>query len=429
MDSVELSILKLFLFPENYKKYGSFLRSDFLAANNRVLGTVFSALNDYYSSDSRQKPEGGSQVSGIDSSKVLSSTDLQLLVLNAYPAMPQAEKELLGKLCKSLDELSVDPAHAERYVAIHIERIRAQELASLGVRVAEGKEPFSKLLDLVKTYGTDVREELKDEFVTDDLGELLRSHVETGGLHWRLSTLNKMIGPLRKGDFGFVFARPETGKTTFLASEVTFMAEKSERPVLWVNNEENGGKVKLRCYEAYFGKPLKAIMSQREHYFEDYKKAMGGRIRLYDKPFTHRKDVERVCQQISPSLIVFDQIDKIRGFDSDRYDLEMKAVYQWSRELAKEYGPVIGICQAGASGEGKAYLTMDDVDSSKTAKQGEADWILGIGKTHKEGMEAVRHLHVMKNKLVGDMETDESIRHGKADILILPQIARYADYE
>lgn len=71
---------------------------------------------------------------------------------------------------------------------------------------------------------------------------------------------------------------------------------------------------------------------------------------------------------------------------------------------------------------------MENVANAKTAKQAEADWILGIGATHAEGFEFVRHLHLSKNKLTGDEDSDPDLRHGKCDVLIKPQIARYEDY-
>ncbi|MEX5624037.1 hypothetical protein ABFV62_28325, partial [Pseudomonas syringae] len=61
--------------------------------------------------------------------------------------------------------------------------------------------------------------------MSTDLESLLSKTYDGGGLSFRLSALRKMLGPLRKGNFGFIFARPETGKTTFLASEITHMAE------------------------------------------------------------------------------------------------------------------------------------------------------------------------------------------------------------
>ena len=82
----------------------------------------------------------------------------------------------------------------------------------------------------------------------------------------------------------------------------------------------------------------------------------------------------------------------------------------------------------GGTGDGKKFLTMNDVDSSHTAKQGEADWMLGIGKTYEHGSEEIRYLHLCKNKLQGDIDTNPDMRHGKWEVLIQPNIARYRDY-
>ena len=71
---------------------------------------------------------------------------------------------------------------------------------------------------------------------------------------------------------------------------------------------------------------------------------------------------------------------------------------------------------------------MENVANAKTAKQAEADWILGIGASHADGFEYVRHLHASKNKLPGDEDSDPLMRHGKIDCIIEPEIARYSDY-
>jgi hypothetical protein len=162
-----------------------------------------------------------------------------------------------------------------------------------------------------------------------------------------------------------------------------------------------------------------------QHNKDKFQNLTGGRIKIYDDAGMSRRSVEARCKELNPSLIILDQIDKIKGFDADRYDLQMKAIYQWARELSKRYGPVIAICQAGGTGEGKKWLSMIDVDSSHTSKQGEADYIVGIGKSHEEGMQEVRFLNISKNKLMGDEDTLPDLRHGKAEVLIKAQIARY----
>jgi hypothetical protein len=137
--------------------------------------------------------------------------------------------------------------------------------------------------------------------------------------------------------------------------------------------------------------------------------------------------VERICKRYNPSLLLYDQLPKVKGFAADRDDLRLGAIYQWARELSKEYAPSIGVCQAGGTAEGQKWLNMDHVANSSTSVQAEADWILGIGKQHTEGTEFIRYLSICKNKLLGDVDSLEHLRHGRSEVLIEPEIARYKD--
>lgn len=169
------------------------------------------------------------------------------------------------------------------------------------------------------------------------------------------------------------------------------------------------------------------MFGNREQSKKLYKDLTGDRVKIVDKANIYKQDVERICERMQPALIVFDQIDKVKGFNADREDLRLGSIYQWARELAKTYCPVIGVTQADGSGEGKKRLTMENVANAKTAKQAEADWILGIGKVNDPGYEYVRTLHLSKNKLAGDECTIPELRHGTRDVIIDPIIARYED--
>jgi hypothetical protein len=70
---------------------------------------------------------------------------------------------------------------------------------------------------------------------------------------------------------------------------------------------------------------------------------------------------------------------------------------------------------------------MSNVANAKTSKQAEADWILGIGKVNDPGYENVRYLHLSKNKLMGDEDSKPDQRHGRREVIIRPDIARYVD--
>ncbi len=307
-------------------------------------------------------------------------------------------------------------------------RAKALQLARLALQASEGTIPFEDVQQRYESLqvASPQAEDWKSYLVTNSLTKLSTDLQETPGLRWRLSSLNRALGSLRKGNFGFIFARPETGKTTFLASELSFMAEQTERPLLWFNNEQAGEEVQERIFQASLGIQREALYAEIEDNQKRYDPIKDKLLLVDDGNLTKGK-VEAICKEVNPSLIVVDQIDNVKGFKADRPDLEFKEIYQWARELAKTYGPTIGVCQAGASGEDKKWLTMNDVDSSKTSKQGAADWILGIGKIHEQGYEQVRFLHLIKNKLPGDKDRDSRERHGKWQVLIQPEIARYAD--
>lgn len=314
-------------------------------------------------------------------------------------------------------------------------RLQAFELAKVCIAVSDGDKPPAALLE-----GLDkVREDLAEgalapegpEFVTDDLEILYNKNVKERGLRWRLDSLNKSLGSLRKGDFGFFFARPETGKTTFLASETTYMASclrEDQGPILWINNEEQGDKVMLRCYQAALDLKVQDLARDINKHKEDFVNLIKHKIKIIDKANIYKNEIEALTNKWQPSLIVIDQIDKVKGFTNDRKDLELGEIYIWGRELAKKYCPVIGICQADGTGEGVKALTMNHVSNAKTSKQAEADFIVGIGKSHSRDEEFIRYFNISKNKLFGDDDTDPSRKHDFWEVEIDPQHARYKDF-
>ena len=309
-----------------------------------------------------------------------------------------------------------------------------REVSIASYEVSEGRGTINTVLDKLEDLkeadkageGEDGSNESSD-FANTDLVELIHTSRSMANLRWRLDSLNKRLGSLRKGNFGFVFARPETGKTTFLASEISFMAAQAETPILWFNNEQEIREVILRCYQAALGVDYPNLLRDLEGNRNRYIEVTKDNIKFKDDASIHWKQVEKICESTKPSLIVFDQIDKIKGFDNDREDLRLGAIYIWARELAKRYAPVIGICQADGNGEGQRWLSMANVANAKTSKQAEADWILGIGKLNEAGYDNLRYLHLSKNKLLGDEDSDPKLRHDRWETLLEPEIGRYRD--
>jgi KaiC/GvpD/RAD55 family RecA-like ATPase len=407
-----LSLLKHCL---NYKQWceakDSGLSTSLLS--NKELQTLFSVLDNFHATHEQD----------------ITVADLSNLLF----ATVSKDHEFYSTVLANLASLEVSTETTKTLLHAVVRKAKLQQLSLAAYAEYEGTGKageFDKLLEAFKALPEEVTEDEDFEFVSDSLSSLVEAAVSTPGLRWRLQTLNRMLGSLRKGNFGFVFARPETGKTTFLASEVSFMCSQlgeTDGPIVWLANEEPGANVKLRVYQAWFGITLEQLLSNVPHWEQLFIKESKSKIKILDKAIIHKSTVEKLCKKLNPSLLIFDQIDKITGFDNDREDLRLGSIYQWARELAKNYCPTIGICQADGNGEGITWLTMGHVANAKTAKQAEADWILGIGKQNADGYENIRYLHLSKNKLLGDSDTNPSLRHGKQEVLLEAHLARYRD--
>lgn len=358
--------------------------------------------------------------------------DLSLpsLVAFFFHKFPDADKDVYLAVFEELKK-EIDPALGEKMLSDIKSRQLSMKLSEAAFKYSSGNgdeegviSAYERLLDGERTTTSSFT------FVTDDLEQLLDETVRKRGLRWRLNFLNKALGSLRKGDFGFIFARPETGKTTFLASEISAMLQQlsdDSGPIVWFCNEEQGAKVMLRLYQAYFGVELAQLLANPKKYKQEFDSQVKGRFKLVDDANMSKSLVERILKQINPALIVYDQIDKIKGFAADREDLRLGAIYIWARELAKTYGPSIGVCQADGNAENQKWLTMEHVANAKTSKQAEADFIIGIGATHNQNERSIRYLNISKNKLGGDSDSNPAMRHGRAEILIEASVARYKD--
>lgn len=404
----EAVLLNILVNLQVYNKYRQYIE----IKNDKELSTLYSFLDKLIDSFQRD----------------LSFEEYTIYVLSNIQKDVEVYKAILEEIAK----VNVQEDMATELLEQLRSRNLAHTIALLAIDVTEGRKEFLELSQAITNHTITPISQLEQCFVTDDLEKLYTEHVQKHGLRWRLQSLNRILGSLRRGDFGFIFARPETGKTTFLASEISYFASQlreEDGPILWFNNEEDGKKVQLRIFQAALGVTLEDLFKNKAQANIDYHKLTNSKIKLIDNASISKSMVEKYCQDHKPSGIVFDQLDKIKGFISDREDLRLGSIYQWAREIAKTYCLVIAVSQADGSGEGKKWLTMENVANAKTAKQAEADWILGIGATHQDGFEFIRHLHASKNKLTGDLDSDPTMRHGKIDCIIEPNIARYSDYK
>lgn len=285
--------------------------------------------------------------------------------------------------------------------------------------------------DLVHKYRAEVGSAVNkdDLFVPCSLSRVAAVSAAPG-YNWRLGELNASLGPLRPGNFVIFAARPETGKTTMLASEATFLGTQvpDDRPIVWVNNEEPSYTVMHRVIQSHFGITKADLEADMAKYEAKYNAELGNRIRIVDDDMDMNSvsKLDALFADINPSIIIFDQLDKVEGFYKEqRDDLRIGRIYLWARRLAKKYGPVITASQVDGTGEGQEWIYMNQLRGSKTDKVGEADAIVTIGRSNDPSKEYHRYIHVPKNKLHGGVVSKEEHRHGYFEVLIKPTIARY----
>ena len=170
---------------------------------------------------------------------------------------------------KRIEEVDADSEVVEDVLKNYITRDYATQVMNKALNILN--ETDEGVIEDVETILAQYKKEIGCAVTKDDLfvPASLKSAIaecSSAGFTWRLNELNKSAGPLRIGDFAVVAARPETGKTTFIASELTHFATQLKddiRPIVWVNNEERSSKVMSRVIQAHFGTTLSDLLDRK----------------------------------------------------------------------------------------------------------------------------------------------------------------------
>jgi len=382
-----MNIVKLLLFNNIYNKYYKFI-------NVEQNPKIFSTIDKLHKSLSRD----------------ITFDEFKLACLN--------EDESLLPVLEQIEHLDVMEDAAEHIMREYLDKQLGFEVALVAVRLSEGNATREQLAEVYEKYSSlsPVNDWSKYD-ISDDYRELAKIIDRNGGLQWRLPFLNNSIGGLHKGDFGFIFARTNSGKSTFVASELSFMLTQLEKPCLFFFNEEAAERMKWRIFQAFFGADEDRVKANLDKCIEAFNKGTKGNFFFKNMPQIHKREIDAMCKDIQPGLIVIDNIDKVYGFKADREDIRLGNIYTWARELAKMYCPVIAVCQAGSSAENKKWLQHTDIMSAHTSKSSEADFIIGLGHSFDTGYEDVRFLRVVKNKFKPGEQ--------RAEVRIDPLKARY----
>jgi replicative DNA helicase len=404
----EILILKLFLKDrDNYIKY-SHIMSTLILDKEFVI--IYKTIEKYYETIPTHSYIGQDEY-----------TNFFLLHHNTLK-----DKDIILDLTKQIYNVDVSDSLMGEVIKNLLEKDTCNKIVQKLLPVLS-ENKFGILSSVegdLKSYLKLVTKENQDSpFEDTPLEDLLENHVTGEGLHWRLSCLNEDIGVLRPGYLGHMFARTDSGKTSWLCSELSYMAKQlvDDENIIWFGNEENVGRIKLRLYSALLNEPLDRIVQYKDAALEKFELQGGNKIKFVGQ-IHDIKQIRNICFEYKPKLIVIDSGDKVSFSGDSKYEgaNRLGQLYYLYRQLVDEFGLIgLTVGQASAEAAGKKWLEMHMLDNSKTGKPKEMDFIVGLGRTLGSEEDGIRYINIPKNKLIG--------RNGKFAIKFNPATGRFSN--
>lgn len=310
---------------------------------------------------------------------------------NAEEDVPEKAREEIMRAVLEL-RLATDTANA-------LARFDEGELPNLGAYIAALHTEFKADSDTAK-----------EDFIQDDIHDLLEEDEIDFGLTSRLDCVNKSMRPLRPGDFMIIAARPDRGKTTLVASEATHWATQipPDRNILWLNNEGPGRRIIPRLYQAALGATRTQLLTLRQANAlkPAYIKLMGriDKIRVKDIHGLDTYAVERIIEANNAEVVIYDMLDHVRGYENQaRTDQRLEELYKWARSLAVEHEHIgIATSQVSVEGDNMQFPAQSMLKDSKTGKQGACDAIMIMGALNDPQYDKMRWIGLPKNKMRRD---------------------------
>jgi KaiC/GvpD/RAD55 family RecA-like ATPase len=232
--------------------------------------------------------------------------------------------------------------------------------------------------------------------------------------------LHEVLGGVPRQSQICVFARPDVGKSCFSINAAVGAAQNSFR-VLYIGNEDAPARMVFRILTRFCKEPEHVIKADPKKYYD--LAIEKGYANLYFLPMSPGTlgEITKWVEKIKPDMLVVDQVRNLKVKpESMTVNLEQACI--GLRNIAKKYNLVtLLVTQAGDSAEGKTYLNMSDVDSSKTGLQGTLDLLIGLGQNAEmKDMKRVV-LNFPKNKLSAPIKPfSANIDYERNLITVLP---------
>ena len=332
--------------------------------------------------------------------------ELAVLFNDKYPAMPDSARNGVQELIHQLDAGTPDN------IELHMElvnnfwlRDRARVIGEKAIEIFTGEsEEFGELKRMIESVEDGrMSDKTTYEIENSSLDELLDEQSGEPDFPFEFNLIAEEVQGLDRGNLGIIFARPEVGKTTFCC----FLAASYVRAgnkVVYFSNEEPAKKIKLRLIQSYFEVTREELNNNRDKYVPLYEEKVAPFFTIMSSVGTSVEEINEYAKLNKPDVMFCDQLDKFRiSGDYNRGDEKLKEIYVNGREIAKRNNLLFwAVSQASNDAHDRQFIDYAMMDNSKTGKAGEADIIIGIGKTGSSEIEnTVRHICISKNKING----------------------------
>lgn len=267
---------------------------------------------------------------------------------------------------------------------------------------------YEHTTDIIDSYKRTLGKHFTDGGIDFSISDVLKKE-ETGiALQWELRCLRDSMHNLSTQKSVIIAARPDAGKTSFLCRQAGHMLHqtkgKTDRPLLWCNNEGKLPDIVLTMGRALLNKTVSEI---KEYKPEDIDKMISNYIGGNDRVIlrnVHRWDyrqIESLIEEFNPLIVIVDMLDNVRGFENaGRDDLRLEQLYIWLRDAAIIHDFLaLPSSQLSQEAESIPYPDQSMLKDSRTGKAGACDGIITIGRVlNNRTKRDIRYIGCPKNK-------------------------------
>jgi replicative DNA helicase len=332
--------------------------------------------------------------------------ELGALFNDRNPAMPDSTREKAQDLIAGLE--AGTPDRHDLYLDLVNNfwlRDRARQIGEKAIEIFTGEsEDFGGLRQLIDVVEDGrISDKTTYSVVEDDIDTLLDENTGEPDFPFEFELIREHVPGLDRGNLGILFARPEVGKTTFCCFLAASYIRQGFKVTYWAN-EEPAKKIKLRIIQSFVGITKDEMKADRERLRTVYARDIAPYLTIMDSVGTSVEEADDYAKLNKPDVMFMDQLDKFRiGGEYNRGDERLKETYVKAREIAKRNDCLVwAVSQASYEAHDRQFIDYSMLDNSRTGKAGEADIIIGIGKTGASDVtNTVRHVCISKNKING----------------------------